>query len=313
MRLSLPLVHFFLFSASIALPTLAAEPARPLPEATTTLAAQAAPTNDRTSAPIHRRSTAHKVARLADATPPVISSFGLPATATVGQYGTTMAFTFKGSDNISGLNRVQAVVVSPSGLNSMDIWLPLYGELHSDIKAGHYLQPSLEPGVWRLQSVSACDYYANCTVLTGAELQTIKGRHQVEVRNAYFDITPPTLSQGMLTTIDPIGSRGMVIAEVVAQDTGNPRASGVYSSVIELCQIEPSSCVVVTGYVTVPSQVEAKNRGGSWIELSLPGGTYHIATVTLTDHNGNRRKYTSRLFGGDTDFTGFFNVTTLPL
>ena len=209
---------------------LAADPVRPQPPAAllpppVTLeraAAQATPRDARTSNV--RRSAPRSAATTTDSTPPAVSLFNLPQSVSMAKLGQYLPFTVKARDDLSGINYVLALLNSPSGNQQIEVWTTPFGETRLDRRTGQYLAPNLEPGIWRVQHVRACDLAFNCAEWTGAALQSIKGRQQVEIQNSFYDTTPPTLSNGVLSLNWIDGSRGMVAATVAAQDAGSPRA-----------------------------------------------------------------------------------------
>ena len=286
----------------------------PPPVALARVAAPAAAPNARPTAP--RRSATRNAATAADSSPPVVSSFRLPPSFTMAKLGEYMPFTVKARDDLSGVSYVLALLASPSGNQQVEVWSTSFGETRLDRRSGQYLPPNLEPGLWQMQRLSTCDLASNCTEWTGTALQAIKGRQQVEVRNAFYDITPPTLSSGVLTLNWIDGSRGMVAATVAAQDTGNPRAAGVWSAQVELCReaAQGGGCLVLDGTSGLPDLTEASLRLGTWVDVNYtPAGLYHIKSVSLSDFNGAWHTYTSALVGGETNFGSLFNVTSLSI
>lgn len=259
---------------------------------------------------------ARPAATASDATPPVVTSFSLPSAITLAQLGQYMPFTVKARDGGVGLNQVSALLTSPSGNQQIELWVSSYGETRMDRRTGTYLAPNMEPGIWQIQRVSSCDLATNCNEWTGTALASIKGRHQVEIRSAYYDITPPNLASGVLGLTWVDGTRGLVAATVTAQDTGNPRAAGVWSAQIELCRDEPQGgyCLSMNGSTGLPDLATAEVRAGTWVDIGYtPPGVYHLKSVVLSDFNGVTHRYTSTLFGGETDFTSLFNTTTVSL
>lgn len=299
---------------------LAAEPMPPMapPLALARAAAQAKAPSARLTAPAPRRGAARKAATTADSAPPVVSSFSLPASVTLTRYGQDMPIAFKASDDLAGLGNFYAVIGSPSGNQQLGIFLEsvVLGETLTDRRVGQWVYPNVEPGIWKLLRVGVCDLAQNCQEWDGdTQLRALKGRHQVEVKNALYDVTPPTLSRSVLSLRQVAGVGTIVEADVVALDAGDPRASGATQADFLLCQLNASDCLTLQGSNRLPDQSEAKLRSSRWLKEDdgIPAGVYHIKEVMLVDYFGNLRTYTSTMFGGETDFTGLFNVTSLSL
>ncbi len=261
-----------------------------------------------------------------DTPPPQLTAFNLPARMDVASAGVDAPMTFSATDSQSGVTQGSAWLVGPHG-QMMSVYFG-DGVPRPAAKSGHGRVIGTawaEPGTWTLNQVNVYDYVGNGAHYDAAALDALGIVRTMEVSNRRGgDIDAPTLVHGTVRTPTLSlsatqkgtgGAPAVFRVDLQAQDAGPAQVSGVRYAYASWCTDDQLHC-----FTTYPSDNLASGLVSPVLALSavpadahMVPGFYHLRDVTMLDFANNLRKLTNVIYGGETDFSQAFDVTTVSL
>jgi len=259
-----------------------------------------------------------------DTAPPVLTAFEADTRFSVSnptaQFGAALTIT----DDLSGIDRVCMNAAGPSGQMVWGCVSGGYRALSLKTRLVLDLSPFVEQGEWTVSYVEASDLAGNYFYADAEDLARL-GNTEFRVDNERVgDRRRPELVKGRILTpkrslsghppgldegLPMIGVRLRVRDPIQAGE----QSSGIRYAGLEICLLNQSHCMYSDYFIDRfgARSPRLNTQGGLWD--SLPTGIYHIRSIWIEDHAGNRRSLLSRRFGGHVDFNNFFPSTTIEL
>lgn len=268
-----------------------------------------------------------------ESSPPALKAFKagtkVDATAPRAQLTFSLAATDKGS----GVAGFAVYATGPSGQ-----------QVASNAGAGYPLNKFtgtgaldfnnyMEAGQWQITQVGVYDTLGNWSWYDAGQLSQF-GNTQFTVKSVGHDRIAPNLVSGRL--LSPAVSRGnpdkwrerwgeysaLIGAEVTVTDATDVHLAGVKSVLLNYCGVVSRQvyCFTASAATTRSGQGSLKfsavgdifiedHESGYW--GNAPEATYSLESVTLFDFAGNSTYLLSDRWGGDVDFTQYFDITKI--
>ncbi|MBQ0932049.1 hypothetical protein KAK07_20180 [Ideonella sp. 4Y16] len=247
-----------------------------------------------------------------DTTPPVVVSINAGTTVDAGKSMNQLVVDLNVTDDLSGLLHTFMTARSPSGAQTVANGQHLGGWTAFKGQMALRFGPFAEPGVWTITEVYGSDIAGNNFVCDAACLGALGGNLQFTVTGTRADAQAPTLSSGRILTpavslSTPVKGTldhlPIVRMQLGTADQGGSGTAGAYAT---FCLPDQSSCFGTWSENWVYAQKKSTLYGYASTWVGMPIGTYLLKDVTLHDHAGSTRVYTSTAFGGSTDFAPWF-------
>jgi hypothetical protein len=278
-----------------------------------------------------RRARSHALAAL-DTTPPVLKHVSVTGNVNAQLPGQSVGAEIKLTDDLSGIVYYYIEFRSPTAGSTQFVYrtktVPYPSTAVSStltVGAPSSFTRFSEPGTWVADYLYAEDAAGNYVYYNEAQLAAL-GPTTFQVTNTGgYDIVPPTLASGTITTTTVklskppkgtvVGTPPYVSASVSVTDAGNGTISGTNWGYLTFCL--PNGSGGCTDTFSMRGQT---NRSGLVANTLIVGGqlradqtpgSYQIYFVQLTDIAGNYSYHYSTDFGGDYDFHDYFPVTTV--
>lgn len=258
-----------------------------------------------------------------DTTPPVVTKFAGPKSVDVNVSWPGLLATISATDDLSGLRSIMVVAIGPSGQSISAVSSPWsVTKFSGTIGQGNTLTGFEEPGLYRFSYAFIYDTAGNLEFLDRDELVALGGRTDFTLKNKLgYDGTPPQLVAGKIQTTEASLSDThpgttmppTLTMKLDVSDAGNTALSGVYFANTEFCQADMSHCMYIYGENQPPGRAATTLTLGNQLDPSTRPGVYHLRSVGARDYANNSIYLMSTLFGGPTDFSAYFQSTTITI
>lgn len=259
-----------------------------------------------------------------DTAPPVLTAFNAGTQFAVSNPSAQLGATLTATDDLSGIDRLCMIATGPSDQIAWGCVSGGYLARSLTTRIVLDLSPFVERGEWTISYVDATDLAGNYFQADTEALARMGNTTFMVDNERVGDRRRPVLVQGRILTprrslsAHPPGlDDGLPMIGVRLQlrdpiDTGE-QSSGIRNAGLELCLLDESQCIYSEYLIDRfgARSPTVNTQGGLW--ASLPIGIYHIRSVWIEDHGGNRRVMLSRRFGGQVNFANFFPSTTIEL
>jgi hypothetical protein len=252
----------------------------------------------------------------ADVTPPRLRLFEVDPRVDVLSPDASVRFRFEVTDDDSGFTYGYVTFLAPDKHSPI---LAAFGsgvaERHAEGVGWIPIWPGMATDTWTVQSVEVQDAAGNGRIYEREELAAlVKSPSTLLVNPRGGDSTPPVLIRGhVASTVSLSGATLYGVVEVEDPPGDSGLVTGTERVTLEYCRrSDRYPCFYVENGDWLPAgqRHEVVTVTPNDIGLAEPG-TYTLKGVFLRDHGGNHVTLVSTAFGGDTDFSAYFDTTQI--
>lgn len=229
-----------------------------------------------------------------DLEPPVLNDFSIVEESieiVTGQE--TVLFNLTVTDSVSGVDRVDLVLESPTG---QTVYLSKYGpslgqNSHTLLLESSEFGSFSEEGTWFIRYVNLADIAGNSKRYSSSDLTDLAFESNITIQNEQSDITPPTLNAFSIVeeTVEILTGSETVSFNMTVADT---------SSGVDRIEVVLKGSTGQTVYLSEYGSSLGQNSHTVILESSEFGefaeaGIWTIEYVRLTDVAGNYKQYSS--------------------
>lgn len=251
-----------------------------------------------------------------DTTPPTVVSLQAATSVNASKNMNQLVVDLQVSDDLSGLLHTFMTARGPGGTQTVATgqhlggWPSFKGQMA--LRFGAFA----EPGLWTITEVYGSDIAGNVFSCDSTCLTALGGNRQFTVTGTTADTQAPTMAGGRILTpavslSTPVKGTTdhlpFVRMTLNAADQGGSGTAGAYAT---FCLPDQSNCFGTWSENWVYAQKKSvlNSYAGTWV--GMPTGVYLLKDVSLHDHAGGTRLYTSSAFGGSTDFSALMPAGT---